>query len=161
MGSCLKCTYFCWPKHPYYSLSHIFTMGYFYAWMESVRSEDETPRPIKFILSLWYVLLERSGKNRAAFTAFLRFTWAERKKESSLFELWSAGWMWTWLAGWISSARGHWTDPGLWLHASFNASYWFVILHFISDWWDIELCDSLECFLFYVDCTLLDWIQGM
>ncbi len=40
-----------------YSVTQL-TAGYFYAWMESVRPEDETPRLIKFILSCCYVLIE-------------------------------------------------------------------------------------------------------
>lgn len=65
-----------------------FTAGYFYAWRESVRPEDETPQLMKFILNRWYVLV--------GIRVDCSFLW-----------VWSARWMWTRFAGWILA------DPGL------------------------------------------------
>lgn len=66
--NCLRCTYFVGQNTIF--IITPFTAGYFYAWMESVRPEDETPRLIKFILSRWYVLIEQEKENRAALLAF-------------------------------------------------------------------------------------------
>lgn len=123
------------------------TAGYFYAWMETIRREDETPRLIKFIPNFWYVLLE---------PCILRLTEVERKL---LFVSWSAWWMWTRLAGWVSSVRLHRTsmsDPGSDDMSLTVELYWNHGCHSLTckhiacrD----EFCDIVH--LFYVDLIFL------
>lgn len=123
------------------------TAGYFYAWMETIRREDETPRLIKFIPNFWYVLLE---------PCILRLTEVERKL---LSVSWSAWWMWTRLAGWVSSVRLHRTsmsDPGSDDMSLTVELYWNHGCHSLTckhiacrD----EFCDIVH--LFYVDLIFL------